>query len=52
MYFQPEYYPRGPSDSAAIRAIAQGKFNSMSESAMISTDRAKFMDWASKLTNE
>lgn len=51
MQFAAEYYPRGPSDSSAVRAIAESRYMSLISSAAMH-DRKKFIEWTKELNSE
>jgi hypothetical protein len=51
MKFSAEYYPSGPSDSSAVRAIAESRYLGLISSAAVH-DRKKFVDWAKDINSE
>ena len=53
MYTSPDtaYLPTGPSDSAAVRALAEDKYDELMKSSAIQ-DRNAFFKWTQDLTND
>ena len=49
--YSDDYLPRGPSDSASIRTLAEIKYAELMGSAAVN-DRAKFVEWSQELNNE
>ena len=46
-----EYYPQGPSNSSAVRDLAEIKYNELISTNTIN-ERSKFIEWCSNLNNE